>query len=346
MTTVSVTLPRSKYAEPGRRSAFFDQALDRIRALPGVESAGAANTLPLTDTQNWPIAIEGRPLLPVAQQPIAVTTVVAGDYFRALRIPLRRGRLFTTEDRADAPTAAVISESMAKRFWPGEDPIGRRLTAVFLPDRICQVVGIVGDVKLRGLDYREPVPAMYLSNEQVPGLGMEFTIRAKTPSVASAAVAAIQAMDPAQPVLRVGTMEQVLAGSLTRQRLVMLLLAAFAGLALLLAAVGIYSVLAYGVRRRGREIGIRMALGARPADVMRMMLLQGMRPALLGLAIGLGAALALGRVLSGLIYGVSASDPATFAAVAVLLCLVALIACLAPARRATRVHPLRALREE
>ncbi len=153
---------------------------------------------------------------------------------------------------------------------------------------------------------------------------MEFTIRAKTPSVASAAVAAIHAMDPGQPVLRVGTMEQILAGSLSRQRLVMLLLAAFAGLALLLAAVGIYSVLAYGVRRRGREIGIRMALGAQPADVLRMMLLQGMRPALLGLAIGLGAALALGRVLSGLIFGVSASDPATFAAVAVLLFLVAL----------------------
>jgi putative ABC transport system permease protein len=313
---MSVSLPRTRYGEPARQSAFFDQALERMRALPGVESAGAANTLPLTDNENWPIAIEGRPVLPVARQPIAVTTAVAGDYFRALRIPLRRGRLFTGEDRAGSPTVVVISESMAERFWPGEDPIGRRLTAVFLPDKICQVVGIVGDVKQRGLDFREPVPAMYLTHEQAPGLGMIFAIRARAPSVASAAVAAIHEIDPDQPVLQVGTMEQILAGSLLRRRLAMLLLAAFAGLALILAAVGIYSVLSYGVRQRGREIGIRMALGARPADVMRMILLQGMRPALLGMAIGLGAALALGRVLSGLIYGVSASDPATFAAVA------------------------------
>ena len=346
VVTMSVGLPRTRYSEPGRQSAFFDQALEKIRALPGVEAAGAANTLPLTDSENWPIAIEGRPLLPVARQPIAITTVVAGDYFRALRIPLRRGRLFSREDRADAPTVAVISESMAKRFWPGEDAIGRRLTAVFLPDKICQVVGIVGDVKLRGLDYRDSVPAMYLTHAQAPGPGMEFTIRAGTSFVASAAVAAIHEMDPDQPVLQVGTMEQILAGSLSRQRLTMLLLAAFAGVALILAAVGIYSVLAYGVRRRGREIGIRMALGARPADIMRMMLFQGMSPALFGLAIGLGAALVLGRVLSGLIFGVSAYDPATFAAVAVLLCVVALIACLAPARRATRVDPLRAIREE
>lgn len=345
VVTMAVILPSSRYSEPARRSAFFDRALERVRALPGVESAGAANTLPLTDNENWPIAIEGRPLVPVAQQPIAVTTVIAGDYFRALRIPLRRGRLFTGEDRADTPTVVVISESMAKRFWPGEDPIGKRLTAVFLPDKVCQVVGIVGDVKQRGLDYREGVPAMYLTQEQVPGLGMGFAIRARTPSVTSAAVAAIHEIDPDQPVLQVGTMEEILAGSLFRQRLAMMLLAVFASLALVLAAVGIYSVLSYSVRRRGREIGIRMALGAPPAEVMRMMLLQGMRPALLGMTIGLAAALALGRVLSGLIYGLSAADPATFAAVAVLLCFVAFVACLAPALRATRVHPLRALRE-
>jgi len=161
-----------------------------------------------------------------------------------------------------------------------------------------------------------------------------------------ARVAAIHAMDPAQPVLKVGTMDQILAGSLSRQRLTMLLLAAFASLALILAAVGISSVLSYGVRRRGREIGIRMALGAVPADILRMMILDGMRPALIGMAIGLAAAFALGRVLSGLVFGVSAAGPATFAAVAVILAAVALIACLAPARRATRVHPLRALREE
>jgi putative ABC transport system permease protein len=347
VVTMSVVLPRTRYTEPARRSAFFDQALERIRALPGVESVGAVGDLPLTgNTSNWPVAIEGRPPVPVSLQPNVVTTEIAGDFFRALRIPLRRGRVFSGEDRADSPTVIVISEAMAKRFWPGEDPIGRRLTAAFLPDKICQVIGVVGDVKQRGLDFRDPVPAMYLTHEQVPSIGMDFAIRAAAPSVASAAVAAIHAMDPGQPVLKVGTMDQILAGSLSRQRLTMLLLAAFAGLALILAAVGISSVLSYGVRRRGREIGIRMALGAVPADILRMMILDGMRPALIGMAIGLAAAFALGRVLSGLIFGVSAADPATFAAVAAILAAVALIACLAPARRATRVHPLRALREE
>jgi putative ABC transport system permease protein len=347
VVTMSVLLPRTRYTDPARRSAFFDQALERMRALPGVESAGAAGDLPLTgSTQNWPIAIEGRPLVPVSLQPNVVTTVIAGDFLRALRIPLRRGRVFSGEDRADSPAVVVISESMAKRFWPGEDPVGRRLTAAFLPDKICRVIGVVGDVKQRGLDFRDPVPAMYLTHEQLPSIGMDFVIRAAAPSVASAAVAAIHALDPGQPVLKVGTMEQILAGSLSRQRLTMLLLGAFAGLALVLAAVGISSVLSYGVRRRGRESGIRMALGELPADIPRMMSLAGMRPALLGMAIGLAVALALGRVLTGLIFGVSASDPATFAAVAALLGSVAVIACLAPARRATKVHPLRALRED
>ena len=345
VTRVSVSLPRRKYADDDRRRAFYERALDRMRALPGVEAAGGSSDLPLAGGQNWPIQVEGRPLVPVSQQPNVFTSQVAGDYFRVLRIPLRKGRTFTNADTADSTGVAVISESMARQFWPGEDALGKRFTTAFASEKPREVVGIVGDVKFRGLDYREPVSAMYLPASQVPPSGMDFAIRSRVP-VATAAVGAVHAADPDQPVLEVGSMEQVLSASLTRQRFGMLLLGSFAALALVLAAVGIYSVLSYAVRHRGREIGIRMALGAQIGDVLRLIVVQGMRPTVLGIGVGLVSALALGRALSGLIYGVSAADPWTLGGVVVLLAAVALLACLIPALRATRVDPIRALREE
>jgi len=224
--------------------------------------------------------------------------------------------------------------------------LGKRLTTFFANDKPRQVVGIAGDVKFHGLDVVEPVPAMYLPLEQVPAGGMELAIRSKLPTVLASATAVVHALDPDQPILESGTVEQLLRDSLSRQRFAMILLGGFAVLAIVLASVGIYSVLAYGVRRRRREIGIRMALGAQTGAVLRMIVLQGMRTALVGVAIGLAAALALGRVLASLLYGVRASDPPTYAAVAALLCAVALAASLLPAMRAARIDPIRTLRDE
>jgi len=348
VTTMTVVLPQGKYdrKDPRPRAMFAERVLERMRALPGVESVGAVSFLPLTGGNNWPIQIEGRPPLPVSQQPNVVSPVVAGDYFRTLRIPLRRGRLFTSADTWESPGVVLITESLAKRFWPGEDPIGKRLLSSFVPEKTREVVGIVGDVKQRGLDYREPVPEMYYPASQVPAYRIDFAIRSTVTGIGPAAVAAIHAVDAGLPVQRVGPMEATILRSLSRQRFGVLLLGSFAALALVLAAVGIYSVLSYTVRHRGREIGIRMALGAGVPDVLRLIVGQGMRPALVGMGIGIAAALALGRGLSSLIYGVSASDPWTLAAVAFVLSLVALAACTVPALRAARIDPLRALREE
>lgn len=344
---MAVILPDARYGDGARRTAFFHALLERVRALPRVEAVGATTSLPLNGASNWPVAFEGRPAPPVSQQPNVMTEVVAGDYFRTLRIPLKRGRAFDAHDDADAPGVVIVSEAMARRFWPGEDAIGKRLTTAFFPEKTREVVGIVGDVKLRGLEVREPVSAMYVPFAQIPAPGMELAIRTQTPGATlKAAAAAARALDPGQPVLESGSLEQIVATSLSQQRFGMQLLGGFAALALVLAAVGIGSVLAYSVRRRRREIGIRIALGARTETVLGMVVLQGMRATLAGVAVGLVGAVALARLLGALLYGVGPADPATLAAVVAVLCLVALAACLVPALRAGRIDPLRVLREE
>ncbi len=344
---IAVLLPKERYDTNEKKAAFFGALVDRLRALPGVESVGATSNLPLNGNSNWPVAFEGRPAPPVSQQPNVVTEIVAGDYFRTMRIPLRRGRVFGAHDDPSAPGVVVISEAMARRFWPGEDPIGKRLTTAFFPEKTREVVGIVGNVKLLGLEVREPVSAMYLPLAQIPRSGMELPIRTKTPGATlKAATAAVRALDPAQPVIESGPLEDLLAASLSQQRFGVQLLGGFAALALVLAAVGIASVLAYSVRRRRREIGIRMALGARTETVLGMVVLQGMRTTLVGVAIGLVGALALARLLGSLLYGVGPADPATLASVVGVLCFVALGACVVPAVRAGRIDPLRVLRED
>ena len=344
---VAVMLPEARYGDGGKRTAFFHALLERTRALPGVEAVGATTSLPLNGASNWPVALEGRPAPPVSQQPNVMAQVVAGDYFRALRVPLKRGRLFDAHDDADAPGVVIVSEAMARRFWPGEDAIGKRLTTAFFPEKTREVVGIVGNVKLRGLEVQEPVSAMYVPLEQIPAPGMELVIRTRTPGATlTAATAAVRAIDPEQPVIQSGLLDEVVAASLSQQRFGVQLLGGFAALALVLAAVGIASVLAYSVRRRRREIGIRIALGARMETVLGMIVLQGMRTTLVGVAIGLVGALALARLLRALLYGIGPADPATLAAVVLVLCLVALAACLVPALRAGRIDPLRVLRED
>ena len=355
--TMTAMVSRAKFPTPDQQINFFEQVLQRVRTLPGVESAGVVDDIPLDNGgSHQPIAIEGRPTLPMSEQPEVDVRLISSGYLSALHIPVLRGRDFSDSDLVGRPAVILISESMARQFWPGEDALGKRLTLTFSADKVREVVGIVGDVKLDGLDQTRPSAALYVPLDQmsVPSTGgwnsfpMTLTVRSGSGSagLVSAVSNAVHGVDREMPLRDILTMDDLVANSLTQQRFNMLLLGAFAGLALLLAGVGIYSVLSYSVRRSVREIGIRMALGAQLSDVLRRVVLEGMKPTLLGVAIGAGGALALGRVLSGMIYGVKATDPVTFLAVAVLLAVIALLASFIPAYRATKVDPMVALRYE
>ncbi len=355
--TMTLVVPSGKFPQSRDESAFFARTLTQVRALPGVLSAALIDDLPLNgDGSHQPVAIEGRPVLPLSEQPEVDTRVITPGYLNTLRIQLRRGRDLSDSDSPERPPVLVISEAMAKRFWPNEDPIGRHLTMSFFPGVSREIVGIVADVKLDRLDLTASAGTVYLPASQLStsaagdfhSYPMQLAVRtaANPSSLSSAVTGAIHAIESDMPVTELMTMEDLIDKSLSERRFSMLLLAAFAVLALLLAAVGIYSVLSFAVRRRVREIGIRVALGAEVSDVLRLIVIEGMKPALLGIVIGLAGALALGRIVAGLIFGVSAADPITFAAVAALLCGVALSACLIPAYRAAQIEPTRALREE
>jgi predicted permease len=346
---MSLTLSPTKYEKSSQQAAFYDQLLQRVRALPGVASAGAIDTLPLGDGgSTQPIALEGHPELAMAEQPEVAVRSVEPGFIEAMRIPLLQGRALSSGDAADQPAVIMISESMAKRFWPGENPIGKRLKMSFFPEKSREVVGVVGDVKSNGLNRLEPVTTLYLPLPQQPTRSMSLVVHTSSApnSLISAISNAVHEVDREQPVLDVITMDDVLSGSLSQQRCNMLLLSAFSGLALLLAAIGIYSVLAYSVRRRIREIGVRMALGARRGDILRMILGQGTKLALIGTGIGMAAAFGLTRLMASQLFGVTATDPVTFLTVAALIVLVTLAACYIPARRATNVDPMIALRYE
>jgi len=354
--TMSLPIPGTKYATPQQEINFWARTLERIRALPGVEAAGAIDDLPFDGGSHQPIAIEGRPVLAMSEQPEVDVRAITTGYLRAMRIPVIHGRDFTDSDTADRPGAILISDAMAKRFWPGENAVGKRLTLTFVPGKIREVVGVVGNVKLDALNQPEPNSAVYVPVTQVSasadadwhsfGLNVVVRTTSRPADLAPVAIHAIHEIDPEQAVIHDMTLEQLLVESIAPQRFNMLLMAAFAVLALLLAAMGIYSVLSYAVRRRVREIGIRMALGAQIRDVLRLIIYEGMKPALLGLSVGIAGALLLGRVLAKLVFGVKTTDPATFFAVSVLLAGVALLATAMPAYRATRVDPMRILRDE
>lgn len=347
--TFRVTLPHEKYPKPEQQLNFYKELVERTRSLPGVESAGTIDALPFTDDGSTePIAIEGRPAVEFALQPEVAVRTISPGYLGTLHIPLLAGRDFSESDSLDKPAAIVISQSMAREFWPNEDPVGKRLTLSFFPGKIREVIGVAGDVKFRGLDSRKSLATVYVTLAQIAFWNQAMVVRTSgdPASAASAMAAAVHQQDPDQPLRDVRTMDDILADSLSQQRFSMLLLASFAGLALILAAVGIYSVLAYAVRQRQREIGIRIALGAQLNNALRMVIAEGMRPALIGVALGLAGALALKRAISSLIFGVSDSDPLTFLSVSFLLAVVALVASILPAYRATKVDPMRALREE
>ena len=347
--TGSVALPESRYQTDDQKRLFFDQFLSRVRGLPGVESAALVTNLPLAGGGNkWPVAIVGRPQVQMSEQPQVQGNVITPGYLRTMRIPVVRGRDITDADAAGRPAVVLVSEAMARWLWPNEDPIGQRLVTAFFPEAVREVVGIVKDVREHTLT-EGGTASMYFPMAQLPSPWGNLVVRTRTSSPGSlvpSIEAALRELDAEQALMDPMPMEQVVARSTTDRRVTMFLLAAFAGLALLLAGVGIYSVLAYAVRRRVREIGIRMALGAVRGGVVRMVLADALKPTLVGLALGLAGALALRNVMASLLFGVSAADPWTFTAVSALLLAVALLASALPAYRATRVDPVVALRDE
>jgi predicted permease len=340
--TLRVSLPGTPYDTPDTIRAFFDAALERIRAVPGVQAAGAIDDLPVLGGSQQPIVLEGRPeLLPSEQPTVAVRKITPG-YLAAMQIPILRGRDVASSDAE----VMLVSQSAARLLWGDGDPIDRRVTLPLESRNVLKrVIGIVGDVK-QG-DLSDPAaPSVYeLSREHVSN-GMTLVLRTAVPpmSVAAPAGDVIRGMDPQQPVEDIRTMEAVLDDTLMSQRFNALILGLFAAVALTLASVGIYSVLSYIVRGRSREIGIRTALGARTADVVRLVVIEGMTPALVGIAAGVVGAIGVAGLLESILFGVSATDPATLGAVAAGLTLVALLATLVPAYRASRVDPLMVLR--
>ena len=355
--TMTISVPPKKFAMIPQELAFFDRTLQLVRALPGIESAGLIDALPISgDGSTQPIAIAGKPAAAMADQPEVAVRVVSPGFMRTMRIPLLRGRDIGERDTAQSQHVVLVSESMARRFWPGQDPIGRKLTLTFFPKFVQEVAGVVGDVKQDGLDILQPSPTIYTPLAQItaPALGpwssfpLSLVIRSASAggSAKEEAIRAIHQADPTAPVLDAMTMDDLLSDSLSQRRLNMELLASFAGLALVLAATGIYSVLSYSVRRRVKEIGIRMALGARMDQVLGMIVLQGLKMTVFGLGIGVVLAFLLGHVLSGLVFGVSTTDGVTYAAVCVLLVFIALSASIIPAYRAARLDPIGTLRDE
>jgi putative ABC transport system permease protein len=350
--TLSLEPNVAKY-RPGlpQRAAYFQVLLDRVQALPGIESAGLANSLPHFLVYTGEFQIEGRPPFERGKEPIAGINFISPDYFQTMGMQMSNGRPFNSQDGANAQPVAIINETLARRFFSNENPIGHQLMGP--PPRT--IVGVVGDTRNHGLD-REVNPEIYMPLLQSRNIIGQMNLAVKVAAgqnnstgLSSLAVAIrnqVRAVDPNEPVNRIITMDERLSNSVAGRRFQMLLLGVFAALALVIAAVGIYGVISYAVSQRTHEIGIRMALGAQASDVSRMVIWQGVRLALIGVALGLAAALALTRVMKNLLYEVSATDPATFALIALLLVGVALIASYMPARRATKVDPLQALRQE
>jgi putative ABC transport system permease protein len=347
--TVTLGISREKYATGTQQNGFFNQVLEQVRGLPGVEFASAVDSLPLQGGSTQPVAVEGQPIVPMADQPEVAVRLIAPGYLRVMRIPLKRGRDITEADNANARPVILVSESFARRFWPNEDPIGKHVKLTFLPREASEVVGVVGDVRLNGLSVTEPVQSVYHVMAQNPQTTfMSLAVRTGLPpaSLISAVTESIHRVDEDEPVVGVQTMEAVVDQSIAQNRLNMILLSAFAGLALLLASIGIYGVQAYAVRQRTREVGIRVAMGAQPAEVFRLIIAQGLRLSATGIVIGLAASFGLTRLMASQLYGLSATDPWTFIGVSIVLLTVALAACFFPARRATRIDPVVALRYE
>jgi putative ABC transport system permease protein len=342
--TFNLWLPRATYTQPAERADFYEQVIERVRAVPGVQAVGGVTNLPLAQEARFFVnfAIEGRP---TDQSASGGRRVVTSDYFRAMSIPLLHGRFFTSQDNAQAPPVIIINEALARYHFPHEDPLGKRLKIG--AQATYEIVGVVGNVNHFSLE-QHAEQEFYLSHAQRPLANLNLVVRtASDPQGLIGAVRqAVWAVDKDQPLYNLRTMEQVLADSLSQRRFSTLLLGLFAAVAVTLGAVGIYGVTSYAVEQRTHEIGIRMALGARSSDVIRLIVGHGSVPALIGAGLGLAAAFGLTRALSSLLFAVSPTDPVIFISVSAFLIIVALLACYLPARKATRVDPMALLRQE
>ncbi len=368
LTSFTVALPRTKYTTKDQREQFYNRLLENLRGLPSVETTAAASGLPLGNN-GWQTSfvVDGRPLPPREQTPLMEACLVTPDYFRAMNIPLKSGRYFTqhdnrsflagkdlsklTEDQINMAgvNSIIIDEEFARRHWPDEDPVGKRIrlgTEAEAPALTVQ--GVVGRVKMEGLSQDSKRVQGYFPHAQIPTGSMTVILKAAGDpnQLISAVRQQVKAIDSDQPIYSIRTMDEIRSESVAPERLNLTLLSIFAGIALVLAIVGIYGVMSYSVTQRTHEIGIRMAIGAQPRDVFRMVIGQGMMLALIGVVLGLIGAYGLTRLMTTMLFGVEPTDPATFAGIAVLLTGVALVACYIPGRRATRVDPVVSLRYE
>jgi len=349
ITTMQVAPTGEGYRAPEQAMAYWDQVLDRLQSIPGVEKVALTNTVPMGGTFGiLTYSVAGKPELPPDQAPLSHFASVSPGYFTTLGVPLVRGREFERRDAVIDPRVLVINEAMARREFPGQDPIGQRFSFGPGPDgepEWLEIVGVVGNIRQYGVD-QDPVPTTFAVHTSAPGQPLTVMVRsAGNPVAVTGAVrSALQGIDASLPITRMRPLDEVIGASLTQRRFNMTLLAVFAGIALVLAIAGIYGTVAYAVAQRTQELGIRVALGATGNDVLRLVLWDGLKPVVLGLAVGLIGAFALRTSLDRLVYGVSTSDPVTFIALPLLLALVAVVASLIPALRAARVDPMTALR--
>jgi putative ABC transport system permease protein len=348
--TMAVSLPTVKYSDTQKQITFFDELLRRVSALPGMRAAAISAALPLTPKRVTPVLPEGQPEVPLGERPFTIVEAISPLFLETMRIPLLAGRAFNHADTAQSPKVIVVNESLARRYWPNENPIGKHIT-IGRQTTAAEIVGITADVKNRGLAM-DPAPQIYLPFPQLAWGQMNLFIRtAKDPhSFVSAVREQISAIDPDQPVTNIQTVEELMNGSRAQPRFMMILLGVFSATAIALAMVGIYGVLAFTVAQRRSELGIRLALGAERADIVRLVVGQGLALTLTGIAVGLALALALGFAFSGsasgLLYKVGTRDLTTFALTPLAFIAVALLASYLPARRAGRVDPAEALRNE
>jgi putative ABC transport system permease protein len=345
--TTRISLPDAQYTDNASRVNFYRRLTEGLKTLPGVQSVGIVNRLPLSgDNVLVGVTVESSPL--TAGKPEMIDRRVADpDYFRTMGVPLVTGRYFTAHDGPDSAGVAIVNEAMARRFWPNDDPIGRGAVLAVGKGLPVTIVGVVRNVLHHGLD-TQVQPELYVPYAQAPTCCMVVTMLTMQPSgpLANAVRAQVSALDPQLPLDTMPTIEQVVGTSISRPRFRTFLLSSFAVLALLLTAIGIYSVVSYATSQRRSELAIRMAMGAQRSSILRLVLGQGARLALAGIVIGLAVSLMLTQFLRTLLFGISATDPLTLAGTSALLLIVAILACWIPSRRATNVDPLVALRCE